>query len=77
MSTTIRTAKFETEPFTCPSCVNKIESVVSKQTGVESAQVMFNSNKVKVSFDESKVSADQIAESIAKLGYPVLGQKVT
>lgn len=77
MSTTIRTAKFETEPFTCPSCVNKIEGVVGKQAGVESAQVMFNSNKVKVSFDESKVTADQIAESITKLGYPVVGQKVT
>ncbi len=77
MSTVLRTAKFETEPFTCPSCVSKIESVVSKKPGVESAQVMFNSNKVKVSFDESKVTADEIAESITKLGYPVLGQKVT
>lgn len=77
MSTTIRTAKFETEPFTCPSCVNKIESVVNKKAGVESAQVMFNSNRVKVAFDESKVTAEEIAESITKLGYPVLGQKVT
>ncbi len=77
MSTVIRTAKFETEPFTCPSCINKIESVVGKKAGVESAQVMFNSNKVKVAFDESKISADEIAESITKLGYPVLGQKVS
>lgn len=77
MSTVMRTAKFETEPFTCPSCISKIESVVSKKAGVESTQVMFNSNKVKVSFDESKVTADEIAESITKLGYPVLGQKVT
>lgn len=74
---TLRTARFETEPFTCPSCISKIEGVVSKKAGVESAQVMFNSNKVKVSFDESKVTADEIAESITKLGYPVLGQKVT
>ena len=73
----MRTVKFETEPFTCPSCVNKIESVVSRKPGVESAQVMFNSNKVKVAFDETRVSADDIAESITKLGYPVLGQKVT
>ena len=74
---TLRTARFETEPFTCPSCISKIEGVVGKKAGVESAQVMFNSNKVKVSFDESKVTADEIAESITKLGYPVLGQKVT
>ncbi len=77
MSTVMRIAKFETEPFTCPSCVSRIESVVGKKAGVESAQVMFNSNKVKVSFDESTVTADEIAESITKLGYPVLGQKVT
>lgn len=77
MSTIMRTAKFDTEPFTCPSCINKIESVVGKKNGVESAQVMFNSNKVKVAFDESKVTAEEIAESITRLGYPVLGQKVT
>ncbi len=77
MSTIMRTAKFDTEPFTCPSCINKIESVVGKKDGVESAQVMFNSNKVKVAFDESKVTAEEIAESITRLGYPVLGQKVT
>ncbi|HNP15142.1 MAG: heavy-metal-associated domain-containing protein [Salinibacterium sp.] len=73
----MRTVKFETEPFTCPSCINKIENVVGKKAGVESAQVMFNSNKVKVSFDESAITADEIAESITKLGYPVLGQKVS
>jgi copper chaperone CopZ len=73
----MRTVKFESEPFTCPSCINKIENVVGKKAGVESAQVMFNSNKVKVSFDESAITADEIAESITKLGYPVLGQKVS
>lgn len=77
MSAIMRTARFATEPFTCPSCINKIESVVGKQEGVESAQVMFNSNKVKVAFDESRITADEIAESITKLGYPVLSQKVT
>ena len=77
MNAAIRTAKFETEPFTCPSCINKIETVVGRKSGVESAQVMFNSNKVKVSFDESVVTAEEIADSITKLGYPVLGQKIS
>lgn len=72
----MRTAKFETEPFTCPSCIKKIEGVVGKIEGVEETQVMFNSNKVKVRFDESLVSADDIAKSISGLGYPVLSQKV-
>ncbi|WP_308467405.1 heavy-metal-associated domain-containing protein [Rathayibacter soli] len=72
----MRTAKFETEPFTCPSCIKKIEGVVGKLDGVASTQVMFNSNKVKVQFDEDLVSADTIARSISTLGYPVLSQKV-
>jgi copper chaperone len=71
----MRTVKFETEPFTCPSCVKKIESVVSKKDGVDSTQVMFNSNKVKVAFDDSRISADDIARTITDLGYPVLAQK--
>lgn len=72
----MRTVKFETEPFSCPSCAGEIESVVSKKDGVETTQVMFNSNKIKVAFDESRISVDEIAKSITNLGYPILGQKV-
>lgn len=71
----MRTVKFETEPFTCPSCIKKIETVVGGKDGVESAQVMFNSSKVKVGFDETQISADEIAKAITELGYPVIGQK--
>jgi len=71
----MQTIKFETEPFTCPSCVNKIEGVVGRKDGVESAQVMFNSNKVKVGFDETRITAEEIAKTISDLGYPVVGQK--
>lgn len=72
----MRTAQFVTEPFTCPSCITKIENVVGKVAGVDTAKVLFNSNKVKVSFDEELVSAEAIAESISNLGYPVLSHKV-
>lgn len=72
----MRTAKFETEPFTCPSCIAKIENVVNKLDGVAETKVMFNSSKVKVTFDDTLVSADAIAQSITALGYPVLSQKV-
>lgn len=69
------TVKFQTEPFTCPSCVKKIEKVVGKKDGVDSTQVMFNSNKVKVGFDENRITAEEIAQTITDLGYPVLSQK--
>lgn len=71
----MRTVKFQTEPFTCPSCVKKIENVVGKKNGVDSTQVMFNSSKVKVSFDESLISSTEIAKAITELGYPVLSEK--
>lgn len=73
----MKTARFETEPFTCPSCIKKIEGVVSKLPGVETTQVMFNSNKVKVGFDAQIVAAEAIAKTISDLGYPVLSQKVS
>lgn len=71
----MRTVKFETEPFTCPSCVKKIEGVVGRVEGVASAQVLFNSNKVKVAFDEEAVSAESLAQTITDLGYPVVSSK--
>lgn len=71
------TVKIETEPFTCPSCIKKIEGVVGKLPGVRDAQVMFNSNKVKVSYDDELVKAEDIAKTISGLGYPVLSHKIS
>ena len=65
------TVKFTTEPFSCPSCVKKIENVVSKEAGVSEVKVLFNSNKVQVTFDETATKAQSIADTITKLGYPV------
>lgn len=72
----MRTARLTTEPFTCPSCVKKIEGALERTTGVTDATVLFNSNKVKVSFDETQVSADELAAVVSGMGYPVLATKV-
>lgn len=66
---------FQLERLSCPSCASKIETVVKKLKGVESAQVMFISSKIKVSFDENVVSTDDIKARINKLGYQVLSEK--
>lgn len=71
----MRTVKFQTEPFTCPSCVQNIESVVNKLDGVASTRVLFNASKVKVTFDEDALPVETIARIITELGYPVLSQK--
>lgn len=68
----MKTIKFQLETLTCPSCINKIENVLNKENGVETAKVMFNSSKVKVTFDENIITEDEIAGIIKKIGYPVL-----
>lgn len=72
----MRTAHFTTEPFTCPSCIAKIEGVVGKKPGVETARVLFNSNKVTVTFDDTVVGVEELERAITGLGYPVLSHKV-
>lgn len=67
----MRTVKLTTEPFTCPSCITKIEGTVGRLDGVEEVSVMFNSSKVKVTFDENRTTAEEIAQVITGLGYPV------
>lgn len=70
-------AVFNMEPFTCPSCVKKIEQVVGKVDGVQEVQVMFNSGRVRVEFDEVVTNADVLQDTIVRLGYPVLSKKVS
>lgn len=68
---------YSMEPFTCPSCVRKIENTVNKVEGVQEVQVMFNSGRVRVEFDEAATTADHIQDTITKLGYTVLSHKVS
>lgn len=68
----MKSIKFQLEVLTCPSCINKIEGVLGKETGVHLAKVLFNSSKVKVDYDREKTSPDKLASIIEKLGYPVI-----
>ena len=68
---------FNMEPFTCPSCVKKIENTVGKVEGVSDVKVMFNSGRVRAEFDESKTNADALENTIVRLGYPVLSKKLS
>lgn len=70
-------AVFTMEPFTCPSCIKKIEQTVGKVDGVQEVRVMFNSGRVRVEFDETKTNADAVQDTIVRLGYSVLSQKVS
>ena len=72
----MRTAQFQLEPLTCPSCIKKIEGTLSKIDGVEEVKVLFNSSKVKVVLHEAQITPEKIQNTIEKLGYPVLSNKV-
>ena len=71
------TAIFQLEPFTCPSCIKKIESTLNKKAGVETVKVLFNLGKVKTRFDESHTDVGNIEETIKNLGYIVQSAKVS
>lgn len=67
----MKKAVMQLETLTCPSCIKKIEGALSKVSGVESAKILFNASKAKLDFDDSKVSAEQLKETVEKLGYEV------
>ena len=73
----MKKAVFQLEALTCPSCIKKIESTLKKTTGVDTVKVLFNASKVKAEYDETQIDADQLEETISKLGYPVLSAKVS
>lgn len=71
----MRKAVFNMEPFTCPSCIKKIENTVGKIDGVQNVKVMFNSGRVRVEYDSARTNADILQDTIVRLGYPVLSKK--
>ena len=73
----MNTILFQLEDLTSPSCINKIEGVLSMEEGVESAKVMFNSSKVKVGYKEDKTDPGRLADLIEKVGYPIISRKLS
>ena len=73
----MKKAVFNMEPFSCPSCIKKIESTLLKTGGVNDAQVMFHSGRVRAEFNSAITSAETLESIITELGYPVLSRKVS
>lgn len=73
----MKKAVFNMEPFSCPSCIKKIESTLLKVDGVQEAKVLFHSGRVRVKFDSSATNIDALENTVSRLGYPVLSSKVT
>lgn len=68
-------AVFQLEALGCPSCIKKIETVLTNTAGVDSAKVLFHTSKVKTEYNSSIIDGDILAQKISKLGYSVLSAK--
>lgn len=70
-STSLKTTTLRSNEFSCPSCVEKIETKLKGLDGVESAEVKFASGRVIVSHDPEKASVRNLVDAIAEVGFTV------
>ncbi len=57
--------------MTCAACAQRIQKVIGKLEGVDSAGVNLATEKLVVEYEEGKASYDVIKEAVEKLGYGV------
>jgi cation-transporting ATPase V/Cu+-exporting ATPase len=55
--------------MTCGSCATRVQRVLSKQDGVETAAVNFATRRATVVYDPGQVSVDDIVAAADKIGY--------
>ncbi|MDR2582879.1 MAG: cadmium-translocating P-type ATPase [Fibromonadaceae bacterium] len=63
--------------MTCAACARRIEKVILKLEGVETASVNFATEKATLSYDPQKIKLPIIRKTIEKIGYKVLENKNT
>lgn len=71
----VREQEFQIEGMTCASCVNRIESVLSKANGILSSSVNLATEKAKVKYVDGVLDDDAIIKIISKAGYKALRPK--
>ena len=63
--------KLKITGMTCSACANRVQKVVGKLDGVESANVNFATETLSVKYDDQKVDNSEIEKVIEKAGYGV------
>ena len=63
--------KLKITGMTCSACANRVERVVGKLDGVDSANVNFANETLSVKYDNDKVNSLEIEKAIEKAGYGV------
>lgn len=67
----VKTTTLRSDEFSCPSCVEKIETKLKGLDGVESAEVKFASGRVLVSHDPAKAPVRTLVDAVAEVGFTV------
>ena len=62
---------YTVENMTCAACSARIEKILSRKNGVNSAAVNLASEKLTVQFDEDTITSQQIMDAVAQIGYPL------
>ncbi len=75
MEAGLATRKLRIRGMTCVNCQNKIAKKLKNTAGVRKAEVSYSEAAAVVTYDTDIVSLKDIAASIQRLGYEVLGEK--
>lgn len=67
--TALKKTTLRSDEFSCPSCVNKIETRLTGLDGVRSAEVKFSSGRILVEHDPQKTSVRDLVAAVAEVGY--------
>lgn len=57
------------EDFSCPSCVSRLESALSKVVGVQDARVHFATGRIVVEHEPGRASVETLVETVRRAGY--------
>ena len=71
----LKTYTFKVEGMTCSACVNRVERVTKKISGVQSAVVNFATEKLTVNIDEDEVGYGEIKAAVDKAGYKLIKEE--
>ena len=61
--------------MTCASCAQRIEKVVNKMEGVETASVNLATEKMMLTFDEEKIQRQTIQDAVKNIGYEAIAEQ--
>ncbi|MFN8370634.1 MAG: heavy metal-associated domain-containing protein [Bacteriovoracaceae bacterium] len=64
-----QTISLDIKGMTCASCVNRIEKVLKKDSGVILASVNLATEKAKITFEDSILDTKKIIDIVLKAGY--------